>query len=240
MAEPQVSLASDSRQCPVENGETRHSKISWTWTLLNFSLFFLLVWFVPRFGVSVATMDDWWLTDLFHAVGIKKAAFDDFFALNNEHRIVFPKLIWTLLAFTPHWNLKVEMMLNLILGLIVFLVFYRIALRQAKQSGVSLFNPAKFAASLLLFSLMHYENWLWGFGGAFFLVQASLALAIGVCFEEKLQPWVRFGLAAFFCFIASFSSAQGLFSWLSLLPYISQLQAVTRQVSKFLIWVFFF
>jgi len=201
MAEPQVSLASDSRQCPVENGETRHSKISWTWHLLNFSPFFLLVWFVSRFGVNVPIMDDWWLTDLFHAVGLKKAAFDDFFALNNEHRIVFPKLIWTLLAFTTRWNLKVEMMLNLILGLIVFLVFYRIALRQAKQSGGALFNPANFATSLLLFSLMQYENWLWGFGGAFFLVQASVALAIGVCFEEKLQPWVRFGLAAFFFYV---------------------------------------
>ncbi len=240
MAEPQVSLASDSRQCPVENGETRHSKISWTWHLLNFSPFSLLVWFVSRFGVNVPIMDDWWLTDLFHAVGLKKAAFDDFFALNNEHRIVFPKLIWTLLAFTTHWNLKVEMMLNLILGLIVFLVFYRIALRQAKQSGGALFNPANFATSLLLFSLMQYENWLWGFGGAFFLVQASVALAIGVCFEEKLQPWVRFGLAAFFCFIASFSSAQGLFSWLALLPCIAQLQAETRKVSKFYIWFLLF
>src|SRR5260370_40251879 len=108
MAEPQVSLASDSRQCPVENGETRHSKISWTWHLLNFSPFSLFVWFVSRFGVNFIIMDDWWLIGLFHAVRLKKAAFDDFFVLYNEHRIVFTKLICTLQAFTTHCNLKVE------------------------------------------------------------------------------------------------------------------------------------
>src|SRR5260370_3757777 len=176
MAETQGALASESRRGRVEKGETRHSELSWTWHLLNFSPFSLLVWFVSRFGVNVAIMDDWWLTDLFHAVGLKKAAFDDFFALNNEHRIVFPKLIWTLLAFTTHWNLKVEMMLNLILWLIVFLVFYRIPLRHANHSPAAFFNPANFATSLLLFSLMQVENLFWGFLGPFFFRQPSVPL----------------------------------------------------------------
>jgi len=239
--EPHALAASDL-QSPVAaaRGEVSTSRISWFWHLLNFGPFILLVWFVSRFSVKVPLMDDWWLADLFHAVWLKKATFDDFFALNNEHRIVFPKLIWTVLAFATHGNVKVEMMFNVVLALITFAVLYGLALRQAKPTGSGLLNPANFATSLFIFCLMQYENWLWGFGTPFLLVQASFALAIAACFAERLRPWTRFCLAAFFCFVASFSAAQGLFSWIALLPCIAQLPAAPRKFGKFYAWFLLF
>src|SRR5579859_423778 len=239
--EPHV-LAASALQSPVTaaRGEASTSRISWLWHLLNLGPFILLAWFVSRFSVKVPIMDDWWLADLFHAVWLKKATLNDFFALNNEHRIVFPKLIWTGLAFATHGNVKAAMMFNLLLVLVTFAAFYRLALRQARQVGSVLLNPANFVTSLFLFCLMQYENWLWGFGTPFLLVQASFALAIAICFVERLRLWTRFCLAAFLCFIASFSAAQGLFSWVALLPCIAQLQAAPRKAGKFYVWVFLF
>jgi hypothetical protein len=236
MAEPKVSLASDSRQFLAASDKTHHLKISWIWHLLNFSPFFLLVWFVSRFSTNVPIMDEWFQAYLFHAVRYKTVSFNDFFALNNEHRLFFPRLIWTPLAFATHWNLRVEMMLNLVPALIVFAVFYQLALRQAKQTSSNLFNLANFTTSLFLFSFVQYGTWLWGIGGAFLLVQASVSLAIGVCFIEKLHPWTRFGLVAFFCLVASFSSAQGLLSWFALCPCIVFLRAGKPKIWKFCIW----
>ena len=61
-------------------------------------------------------------------------------------------------------------------------------------------NPAPFSPAGILLVMVH----------------ASVALAIGVCFIQRLHPWTRFVLAAVFCFVASFSMMQGLASWIDI------------------------
>lgn len=233
--ESQLSVIPDPQNFVDPDAETHRSKSSWIWHVLHFMPFVVLVWFVSRFSVNVPLIDEWRFAYLFHAVRFKQATFNDFWGLNYEHRIFFPKLIWTVLAFATHWNLKVEMMVNLVPVLITFVVLNWLALQQAKQTGNTLLNLAIFSTSLLLFSLMQYETWLWGIGGGFLLVQASVALAIGVCFIEELNAWFRFVLAAFFCVIASFSSAHGMFSWIALLPCVALLPG-PRKAFKVCLW----
>ena len=232
--------ASNASQSENVTERVARSRTGWLQHVINFSPFLLLVWFTASFGVNVPVYDDWWLVDWFRAVELRTATWSDLFALNNEHRIVFPKLIWTAAAFASHWNLGFVMALNVLLALIVFAPFYWIAMRQGKQTGSALSNPANFATSLIVFSLMQYENWLWGFGLANLLVPASVALAIGVCSLERIRPWLRFAWASLFCFVASFSAAQGLFSWLALLPCIGALPAGNRRVSRFYVWLLLF
>ena len=224
----------------IGRSESSIRKSSWLRHLLPFGPFFLLVWFVSRFSVNIPQVDEWFLAYLFHAVRFKTATFSDFFALANEHRIVFPKLIWTALAFQTHWNLKLEMMFHLALALIIFAIFYRLALHQAKQTGSALLDLANFSTSLLVFSLAQYQTWLWAFAGGYLFVQAAVALAIGVCLIEKIPAWARFGMAALFCFVASFSQAWGLSSWLALFPCILLLQSGRRKATQLWLWSFLF
>ena len=163
-----------------------------------------------------------------------------FFAQHNEHRILFPRLVWTALAFMTHWNLRVEMLVNVVPALIAFAAFYWLALNQAKRAGGSLSKLANFTTSLFLFSLVQYGAWLWGIVGQFLFAQAAVAVAIWVCAIEKPAPWTRFGLAAIFCFVASFSSVQGLLSWIALLPCIAVLQAGKRPARGYCLWIFLF
>src|SRR5579859_810191 len=237
--ETQSSASPDPRQSVIARRGSIH-QISWLRFVLHFSPFFLLVWFVSRFSVNVPQVDEWFLAYLFHAVRFKTARFSDFFELANEHRIVFPRLIWTALAFQTHWNLKVEMMFHLVLALIIFAVFYWLAVRQAKQTGSALLDLAIFSTSLLVFSLAQYQTWLWAFAGGYLFVQAAVALAIGVCFIEKIPAWARFGMAALFCFAASFSQAWGLSSWLALFPCILLLQSGRRKATQLWLWGFLF
>src|SRR6266849_4732320 len=238
--QPQAAATPNLAVLATAESEAPAPRISQIWHLVVFSPFAVLVWFVVHFGVNVPIADDWPFAYFFHAIRFKTATFDDFFALANEHRLFFPKLIWTPLAFATHWNLKAELVLDLVLALIIFAVFYRIALRQAQFTGGSLLNAANFATSLFLFSLVQYETWLLGVMGAVLLVHALLALAIAVCFLERLHPWWRFVLAAVFCFVASFSMLQGLASWLAMVPCIFRLQRGERKFRKLYIWLLLF
>jgi len=75
-------------------------------------------------------------------------------------------------------------------------------------------------SSLLFFSLCQQENWLWAFQSAFFLIVACQVLALAILMTDKLSLSTRIVSAVVLCLIASFSSAQGLLSWIALLPSI--------------------
>ncbi|PYX94517.1 MAG: hypothetical protein DMG67_01390, partial [Acidobacteria bacterium] len=238
--QPQAAATPDLAVSTTAESEAPAPKISWVWHLLNFSPALLLVWFVSRFSVKIPVLDEWWLSYVFHAVRLGTATFNDFFAQHNEHRLFFPRLIWTSLAFATGWNIKAELALNVLLVVIVFAIVYQIALRQAQRIGSALFNLANLSSSLFIFSLTQYETWLLGVMGAVLLVHASVAFAIGVCFIQRLHPWTRFVLAAVFCFVASFSMMQGLASWIALLPCITLLPKESRSGRKLYLWCFLF
>jgi hypothetical protein len=209
----------------------------WLAHLVNFSPFVVLVWFVSRFGVNVPEVDEWFLAFLFHAVRFGRATVGDFFALANEHRIAVPRAIWTPLAFATHWNLRVEMLVNLVAPLIIFTVFYVLALRQTKHMGHGLAWLANFSMSLLVFSLVQLGVWLWGLAGGHVITDAAFALAVGVCFLARLGAWSRLALAALCCFAASFSQAWGLASWMALVPCVVLLASGKEKWSMLLAWL---
>jgi len=224
----------------VAGSETSSARRSCFWHVLNFSPFLLLVWFVSRFAVNVPYIDEWNFAYLFRAVKLRQVTWNDFFALTYEHRLFFPRLVWTPLAFATHWNLRIETMVNLIPALILFLALYQLAVSQAKRGGGAMLNLANFSTGLFLFSLSQYQTWLWGEAGAYIMVQASVALAICVCCTGKLHAWARLALAAGFCFIASFSMSWGLLSWVALVPCVRLLQGGAKNNTQIYIWGFFF
>src|SRR5437764_7589691 len=60
-------------------------------TLLPIAFIVALIW---RYGVNVPFWDEWSLIDLFEHAHAHKLSLADFLAQNNEHRLVFPKLIF--------------------------------------------------------------------------------------------------------------------------------------------------
>jgi hypothetical protein len=192
----------------------------------------LLLWFVSSFGVNLPFWDEIGWTDIFNKVSQGKATFADFFNQHNEHRMFFPRLIATALAFATKWDIRYELYFSVFLGILTFLALYKIAANQRKTEGKGLFHLANILTCMLVFSLVQWENWLWGFQIAWVLINACVAIAICIAVAPAWKPRTRLAGAAVFCFIASFSSAHGLLSWLALVPAVAAIPGNSQQKRK--------
>ncbi|MFN6462630.1 MAG: hypothetical protein RMZ41_012380 [Nostoc sp. DedVER02] len=202
----------------------------------------LLFWFVTNFSVNVPFADDWGLVDFFEKIHSGTVNFRDFFSQHNEHRILFPRIIFAILAFSSKWNIKLEIYFTFLLALVNFIILYKIAAYNWNEDNkilFILFNLFNITACLAHFSLNQYENWLWGFQITWLFINTCLILAIFILTVPKnLLPNIRLLLASLCCFIASFSSAHGLLSWVAILPSVYLLEGTNKQKKiRILVWM---
>jgi hypothetical protein len=219
----------------------------------------LLIGFVANFSVNVPVDDEWRLASLFEKIAQGNVTFKDFWALHSNHRIVFPKIIIAVLAFASRWNINYQLCLSIGLAAITFIAMYKLSSMQVKNVADDLWHLANILTCILLGSLVQHENWLWGFQLAWFFVNFCFVAAVyALSSNHKLLPniavfnrmkysrdtalpcpypisalhYLRISIAALFCFIASFSLAQGLLSWLAAIPAVAALEGNAAQKRK--------
>ena len=213
----------------------------------------LLIGFVATFSVNVPVDDEWRLASLFEKIAAGNVSFNDFWALHSNHRIVFPKIIIAVLAFASRWNINYQLCLSIGLAGITFIAAYKLSSMQVtadfmpregghggtaptkycQNVGDDLWHLANILTCILIFSLVQHENWLWGFQLAWFFVNLCFIAAVyALVLNHKLLPSIRISIAALFCFIASFSLAQGLLSWLAAIPAVAALEGNAAQKRK--------
>ena len=202
----------------------------------------LLIGFVANFSVNVPIDDEWRLASLFEKIAEGNINFNDFWALHSNHRIVFPKIIIAVLAFASQWNINYQLCVSIGLAVVTFIALYKLSSMQVKNAGDNLWHLANILTCILLFSLVQYENWLWGFQLAWFLVNLCFVAAVYVLSSDrKLLPSLRISIAAVFCFVASFSLAQGLLSWLAAIPAVVALEGnAAQQRKRLIVWMLLF
>ncbi|MEG4807415.1 hypothetical protein QUA82_06775 [Microcoleus sp. F8-D3] len=205
--------------------------------ILLFSLYLipvlLLIGFVANFSVNVPVDDEWRLASLFEKIARGNVTFNDFWALHSNHRILFPKIIIAVLAFASRWNINYQLCLSIGLAAITFMATYKLSSMQVKNVGDDLWHLANILTCILVFSLVQHENWLWGFQLAWFFVNLCFVAAVyALVSPHKLLPNIRISIAAVFCFVASFSLAQGLLSWVAAIPAVVALEGNAPQKRK--------
>lgn len=197
--------------------------------------------FIYFFGVDVPFWDEWRLVSLFDKTLSQKLSFQDLFAQHNEHRIFFPRLITIGFVLIDGWNTKHLMFLSIFIVAISYIFFCKINYLSYNKvdNKQHVFN---FVIGILFFSLTQWENWLWGFQIAFFLVNLSLVLSIYCLVKiNKNNLYRQLLFSAFWCFVASFSSAHGLTTWLAIIPNILGIKIRYQQKIKIIIlWTFLF
>ncbi|MEG4324913.1 hypothetical protein [Microcoleus sp. herbarium5] len=193
----------------------------------------LLIGFVANFSVNVPVDDEWRLASLFEKIAAGNVTFNDFWALHSNHRILFPKIIIAVLAFASRWNINYQLCLSIGLAAITFIAMYKLSSMQVKNVADDLWHLANILTCILIFSLVQHENWLWGFQLAWFFVNLCFVAAVyTLVSNHKLLPNIRISIAAVFCFVASFSLAQGLLSWLAAIPAVVALEGNAAQKRK--------
>jgi hypothetical protein len=199
-----------------------------------------LAWFVMSFGIDTPHQDDWVLAGLLARSRAGELTFEDLYAQNNEHRFLFPRLLWIPLGLLTNWNVKAFMWLNFMMAVIGWLAIARIASRQAASRCRPLFCISLFVSGAVYFSVAQFENWLMAYQG-FSYVQLCIALAVFFATNPESSSWRRFSLAAACCVVASFSSAHGLLSWLALLPAIGRTaNPIKRRGRLMALWIALF
>jgi hypothetical protein len=201
---------------------------------------FLFV-FIKQFSVNVPIGDDWVLLSLFHQVKMGTISFEQLFSQHNEHRMFFPKIIFILLAFLSNWNIEVELWFSFIMSLASFFLIYKISQKNfATQSY--LFIAVNVISCIIFFSPVQVENWLWGFQIAWFLIIACMILATYIIVvPNNLSARYKILISASCCFVATFSSAHGLLTWISMIPLLISIDLQLKEKVKLLItWFLLF
>jgi hypothetical protein len=163
-------------------------------------------------GVNVPFWDEWSMVGLFQAQHNGTLGLHDFWTQANEHRPLFPRAINFLLAQGTSWDVRAENYVNFAVALLTFVVLM-IVLRRVLD-GVP-FVAASVVASVIFFSPVQWENWLWGFELEYFicaLAAVGTMYALTFVMEERS---VRTGMviAAACAVLGSFSFANGLLLW---------------------------
>jgi hypothetical protein len=178
---------------------------------LMFVAFLIGLSYVRAFGVNVFWRDDWARSPILSEYFSGTLTAADFWELNNEHRIVFPRLVMLGLGLLTQGNVVADMYVIQVLLLAILTIFI-VAFRQQFHSGPAIWLMVPMA--FLVFSLRQYENMLWGFQiGFVMVVVAALATFLALSrIRNERYAWM-FGSAIVAATVAAFSSLHGLLVW---------------------------
>ena len=171
-----------------------------------------LLCMVARYAVDVPYWDQWEFVPLLEKSYHGQLTFHDLWAQHNEHRILFPKIIMLALARLTGWNIRCELVVNIILALGIFAVFIHQVKITERKLGIAGLHWAVPAIALIVFSISQYQNWLWGWQLQMLL---NLLAVVGgiVLLANETFSWRRFAAAALLGLVATYSFANGILFW---------------------------
>lgn len=203
---------------------TKRGTKRWFW--LAVGALALLPWVVlalqiRRYGVNLPFSDQWEFPLLIQELRSGELDAGDFFAQHNEQRMFFPRLVMMGLAVLTDWNIKVEMVVNLALGLFVYGVTAALLVRTLRPLEGWVAVPM-ITASVALSSLAQWENWFWGWQISWFLPLACLFAAVGALTQwpQNRASWPPVLLAAGAAWVGQYSLLSASMIWVVCLPLL--------------------
>jgi hypothetical protein len=164
--------------------------------------------FIHLYAVNSIYYDQWWDIQLLGHWYSGTLTLSDLWAQHGENRILFPNLVVLLLARLVDYNTIVEQYLSgVFLAASAALIIWT---HKRRSPTISWLWYVPVGAALL--SFVQYENTLWGFQLAWYMVYISLALALFFLDRPNLT-WFMLGFAIASAVVGSYSSAQGLLIW---------------------------
>jgi hypothetical protein len=165
-------------------------------------------WLVHHYGVNVIFGDQWDDVVVIQHSYSHLIDWGSLWAQHNENRIFFPNLIVVFLAHTAHFNIQLEEYLSAVMLIAALALLIWAHKRRSPSNPWLYYCPV----ALLGLSTVQYENSLWGFQMAWYLVLLSLATAVILIDRVELTPLTLAG-AMTAAVVGSFSSLQGLLIW---------------------------
>jgi hypothetical protein len=164
--------------------------------------------FVASYAVNVVYWDEFSWVPLVRSSQRGTLSFSALWALHNADRELFPNLVAIALALLTHWDDFYFFALSALLLTTSIGIILWVCRREMRRS------PLWFVGIPVLgFTLAQYENTLWAYQIAWYIVLFALVSSIAILLEiPRLSvPWMV--LAGVLGVISSYSSFQGLLVW---------------------------
>jgi hypothetical protein len=185
--------------------------------------------FLQHYQVNALWQDQW---DDVPVIRQSFLHFPDWSSLWIQHvdnRIFFPNLIVLALAHTLSYNITVEEYIGALLLFAATALFIWSHKRRSPHTPLLFYCPVAF----LTLTFAQWQNTIWGFQMAWYLVVFALALTIALLDRPRFG-WPIFVAAVLVAVVGSFSSLQGLLIWLVGLVILYHRR---RAPSTFIAWI---
>lgn len=195
------------------------------YVIATLALFCTLVAAIAIYGVNFPVWDQWdtpglmFVKQYYGDLDLSEGKFSlrYWLAQHNESRKLFPRLLLVSLAALTDWNVKVEM--YLIAGFIAAIAveLYWLSRLTLTHATAAQHAGLGIVANLLIFSLIQYDNFLFGLQVCVLL--SLWAIVTGLLVAQ--MPWrMRRKVAAciVLCGLSTYSFSNGLLSWFVLAP----------------------
>jgi len=200
-------------------------------TLLPPVLYFV---YIGHYGVDVLTADDWTVVPLVNAAIVHHLTWHLLWSQYTDNRFLFPKLVFIFFGKFDHLDAKTIMYFSALLfsAAYFFLLFvYR------DYAGRFLGILPTFLTGLVWFSLSEFENSLWAFQVAWFMVDFSLLFLLFIL-SRRARSYLTISAALLVAIMASYSLLQGLILWpVGLLCLLWREQDRWRTAAQCSVWI---
>ena len=164
---------------------------------------------VARYGITVPFWDQWELPTILSRLESGEYRFVEFFAQHNEHRSVFPRLVFLGLARLSGYDVRWELYANVALAALTLVVLWRLLALTTRGIAPGLGRWLVVPVAWLVFSLVQFENWSWGWQLHVFLSVWATVVSFWALARWP-GAWLGLLLACGAGFVAAFSFANGL------------------------------
>jgi hypothetical protein len=181
-------------------------------------------------------MDHWdGFLNILNAIEKGSLEFSHLWEQHNEHRLIFPKIIMLLVASVSHWNVIWEQYFSLFIQVCTLFLILHIWKKSFQPERDSLTSLFQVFTSILLFSMVQYENWSWGWQIQIFLNLSAVCFTMWAIIKWP-NNWFGLFLAIVGAAVATYSFANGMLIWgIVLLWFI--LSKFKHRITFILIWL---
>lgn len=160
---------------------------------------------------NIPYYDQWRFIPLLTQLHDSKIGFEDIWAQHNEHRILFPRLLMLVLASISDWDIRVEIG---VIWLLALTLYFFLCKAMSNHFAFSRHPYTLYIAfSVLTFSMVQAENWLWGWQLTVFMSVLFTVIGFYILAFRPFEHSISL-IAAIFCgIVATFSFANGLLYW---------------------------
>jgi hypothetical protein len=152
--------------------------------------------------------------------------------------MLFPEAIFFVVNVATHWDSRYLMFMSPLVAAITFVLMFALVRRTVRGWWPQVITGL--LVSILIFSPMQWENWLWSFQLCWFMNVAGFVLAVWALTPRATDDdrpqvaWRQLVVAIAGATLATYSLGSGLMTWLVCLPLLLFQRRLRRWI---LLWV---